>query len=180
MGGNIIAFSGTHGTGKSTCAYSLAATLKLKGFNVAVIDELARECPLKINKDANLSTQYWIISSQIKREIEIADKYDFIITDRAVMDTVSYGVSLGLFDMNFGHFLKSHILKMYGSIFVLNPHGFSYQVADGVRDMCTFFRQDVHNNLIMLYKTIGIDYQIVDYPDNLKECVDSYFGRAIL
>jgi len=180
MSGNIIAFSGTHGTGKSTSAYQLTAALKLKGVSAAVIDELARECPLKINKDANLSTQYWILASQIKRELEITNRYDYIITDRAVIDTVSYGVTLGLIDYNFGSFLKSHVLDMYSKIFVLDPTGFNYQVSDGIRDMCTDFRMDVHENLLLLYKIMGIDYQLVVSPDNLKECVNSYFGSDIL
>lgn len=173
---NIIAFSGTHGVGKSTQAYYLAAKLKINGYNVAVIDELARECPLKINKDAGELTQFWIIASQMKREIEMMSKYDYIISDRSVFDTLAYGVTLGLFEYSEMSSIQKYIKTYYKDIFVLDPTEFSYQVSDGVRDMDEDFRMDVHNNLIKLYNYFNISYTYIQDEKYLKLILNQMFN----
>ena len=45
-----IAFIGTHGVGKTTLCYDLAALLKRQGLNVDVVKEVARLSPLPINR----------------------------------------------------------------------------------------------------------------------------------
>lgn len=155
----IIAFSGTHGTSKSTKAYQLASILKLKGSNVIVIDELARECPLPINKGATELTQYWILTAQMKREIELLDKYEYIISDRSIIDTLAYSATLGITNFDFGNtVMGNYVKKYYKDIFLLDPTGFNYQINDGVRDMNPEFRMEVHQNMVKLYESFGIEY----------------------
>ena len=173
---NVIAFSGTHGTGKSSTAYKFGAQLKVNGYNIAVIDELARECPLKINKDASALTQFWIIAAQMKREIKMMDKYDFIISDRSIMDNLAYATVLGLFDdTDMGTVIK-YTKIMYRNIFVLSPIGFNYQVADGVRDMDVAFRMDVHRALVYLYDNFNIDYHIIKDEKDLELTLNTMFN----
>ena len=45
-----IAFIGTHGVGKTTLCYDLAAALKKRDLTVELVREVARECPLPINQ----------------------------------------------------------------------------------------------------------------------------------
>lgn len=158
---NIIAISGTHGTSKSCTAYNLASKLKISGVNVAVIDELARECPLKINKDAGELTQYWILASQMKREIELIGRYDYIITDRSIIDTLAYGITLGVISMYSDNFISNYVKSYYKKIFVLDPLIFNYHISDGIRDMDSEFRYNVHVNLVELYLKLGIDFELI-------------------
>jgi predicted ATPase len=172
---NIIAFSGTHGTGKSTQAYLLGSRMKTSGKNVVVIDELARECPLPINKEAGLETQYWIISSQIKREIELSEKYSYIIADRSLMDSLSYAYTLGLTRLDGHDSICNYMQMYYDTIFVLDPLSFDYHYSDGIRDMDVDFRMDVHENLLRLYNLYHIDYIYVKDRDFLEDYINIRF-----
>lgn len=174
MNRNIIAFSGTHGTSKSTNAYRLAANLKLNGYNVAVIDELARECPLAINKSAGLLTQFWIFAAQMKREIELMDKYDYIISDRSLFDTFAYAVTLRLLNID-DALISNYINNTYAHIFVLDPVGFNFHVPDGIRDMDVQFRDDVHDNLVCLYNHYNINYTYIDDGLHLSDTLENIF-----
>lgn len=165
---NIIAFSGSHGVGKSTASYLLAAQFKLAGISVSVVDEIARECPLKINKEATELTQYWIMSTQIKREIEIMHKYDYIICDRSVFDPLAYAKTLDIIQDEFYSLIANYIKKYYHVIYVLHPHGFNYQIDDGVRDMDENFRFNVYANLRLLYDDFNIKYTIIHNEKELN------------
>ena len=46
-----VAFIGTHGVGKTTLCYDLAAALKKRDLTVELVREVARECPLPINRE---------------------------------------------------------------------------------------------------------------------------------
>lgn len=172
---NLIAFSGTHGTGKSFRAYNFAIDLKLMGYNVVVLDELARECPLKINKEAGILTQYWILASQMKKEIKLMDRYDYIISDRSVFDTIAYAVTLGLIDFSNDSLISNYVRDNYFKIFVLDPDAFDYQVDDGVRDMDVGFRYTVHTNLLKIYDQYGIDYYLARDNESLDNKLHELF-----
>jgi len=45
-----IAFIGTHGVGKTTLCYDLAAVLKRRGLDTDIVKEVARLSPLPINR----------------------------------------------------------------------------------------------------------------------------------
>jgi predicted ATPase len=171
---NLIAFSGTHGCGKTTQVYKLASTLKQKGYNVAVIDELARECPLPINKEAGVLTQFWIIASQMKREIELMSRYDYVIVDRTIFDTAAYAYCLGLFS-NMDGILAMYTRVFYKEVIILDPNYFDYQINDGVRDMDPVFRIQVHNVLLKLYESKNVNYVLVKSEDELQIHLESVF-----
>jgi thymidylate kinase len=167
MNNNIIAFSGSHGVGKSTACYLLAAQFKIAGISVSVVDEIARECPLKINKDATELTQYWIMTTQIKREIEIMHRYDYIICDRSVFDPLAYAKTLNIIQEEFYSLISNYIKKYYHLIYILNPEGFNYQIDDGIRDMDKDFRYNVFLNLVNLYDNFDIKYKIINNNNEL-------------
>jgi predicted ATPase len=155
----------------------LASKLKLTGHNVIVIDELARECPLPINKDASELTQYWILTAQMKREIETFCKYDFIISDRSVIDTLAYSVTLGITSFDFGNkVMGNYVKKYYKDIFLLDPIGFNYHTPDGVRDMDNTFRMEVHDNLKKLYDNFGINYLYMKDELMLSDKLKTLYG----
>lgn len=86
-----IGFTGTHGTGKTTLAYGVAAELQKSGYNTAIINEAARETRYAINNETSHFAQTDILVRQIRMELDAELRpVDFIITDRTVLDPVAY------------------------------------------------------------------------------------------
>lgn len=155
---NIIAFSSTHGTGKSSLCYSLTSKMKLNGYSVIVLDELARENPFPINKEANIKSQYWMIFSQILKEIVKSERYDYIICDRSVIDALIYGKILHILNDDLDKFLVNYIKTFYLTIFIPNPEKFNFQKDDGVRDLDPDFRMKVYEELKKFYNMHNIKF----------------------
>lgn len=150
-----IALSGTHGTGKSTLAYKLATLLKEQGFSVILVDELARECPFKINQGSSGDAQWWILAAQIKRELELKGKYDVVICDRTVIDTLAYAYATynSVYENPFVDYAK----ETYNYIFYLDPEAFNFQVDDGIRDLDERFRLEVAQIMEAIYE----DWEVI-------------------
>ena len=70
-----VAFIGSHGVGKTTLCYGLAARLKARDIHLEMVREVARRCPLPINQDTNLAAQW---------------EYDAVLCDRSVLDNYTY------------------------------------------------------------------------------------------
>jgi len=87
-----IAFIGTHGVGKTTLCFELAACLKRLDISVDVVKEVARHCPLPINRDTTAAAQEWILHTQVAKELELAQAYEAIVCDRSVLDNYAYMV----------------------------------------------------------------------------------------
>ncbi len=85
-----VAFIGTHGVGKTTLCYDLAAALKKRDLTVELVREVARECPLPINRETTLKAQAWILHTQIAWELQAEAKADVVLSDRAVLDNFCY------------------------------------------------------------------------------------------
>jgi thymidylate kinase len=85
-----VAFIGTHGVGKTTLCYDLAAGLKKRDLSVELVREVARECPLPINRDTTVKAQAWILHTQIAWELVAEAKADVVCCDRSVLDNFCY------------------------------------------------------------------------------------------
>lgn len=85
-----IAFIGSHGVGKTTLCYGLAARLKTRDVAVEVVHEVARRCPLPINEETSVAAQSWILHSQIAEELVAQSRYPAVICDRSVLDNYVY------------------------------------------------------------------------------------------
>jgi len=85
-----IAFIGTHGVGKTTLCFELAACLKRLDVGVDVVKEVARHCPLPINRETTIDAQAWILHTQVARELELSRLYEAVICDRSVLDNYAY------------------------------------------------------------------------------------------
>jgi thymidylate kinase len=88
-----VAFIGTHGVGKTTLCYDLAAGLKKRDLSVELVREVARECPLPINRETTVKAQAWILHTQIAWELQAEAKADVVCCDRAVLDNYCYLVN---------------------------------------------------------------------------------------
>jgi nicotinamide riboside kinase len=85
-----IAFIGSHGVGKTTLCYGLAARLKTRDVSVEVVHEIARRCPLPINEETSVAAQSWILHTQIAEELVALARYPAVICDRSVLDNYVY------------------------------------------------------------------------------------------
>jgi nicotinamide riboside kinase len=85
-----IAFIGSHGVGKTTLCYGLAARLKTRDVAVEVVHEVARRCPLPINEETSVAAQSWILHTQIAEELVATARYPAVICDRSVLDNYVY------------------------------------------------------------------------------------------
>src|SRR5512140_3369220 len=85
-----LAFIGTHGVGKTTLCYDLAAALKRQGINVDMVKEVARLSPLPINRKTSLDAQTWILTTQVAEEIRSSAHHEVVVCDRSVLDNYAY------------------------------------------------------------------------------------------
>ena len=87
-----IALIGTHGVGKTTLCFELAALLKRRHYDVEVVREVARRCPLPINEETTAAAQEWILHTQIAWEIEECASHELVLCDRSALDNYCYMV----------------------------------------------------------------------------------------
>ena len=85
-----IAFIGSHGVGKTTLCYGLAARLKVRDVSLDVVHEVARRCPLPINEETGVAAQSWILHTQLGEELVAGDRHPVVICDRSVLDNYVY------------------------------------------------------------------------------------------
>ena len=85
-----IAFIGSHGIRKTTAALAFAGVIQRAGRSVEFAREVVRDNPLGMNETATGEAQLWVITSQIRRELELASKSECLVTDRGVMDNFAY------------------------------------------------------------------------------------------
>jgi len=85
-----VAFIGSHGVGKTALCFGLAAHLKKIDITVGLVQEVARDCPMPINRETTLPAQSWILHTQIAREIAAAERNQAVVCDRSVLDNYAY------------------------------------------------------------------------------------------
>jgi thymidylate kinase len=135
-----IAFIGTHGVGKTTLCFDLAARMKRLDLSVEIVKEVARHSPLPINRETTLEAQNWILHSQIAQEIAMETNYEAVVCDRSVLDNYAYLVH-GFGAQEHLEPLLRHWLASYSALFkvpVLREPSF-----DGTRDTSARFQIEI-------------------------------------
>ena len=154
-----LAFSGSHGTGKSTSVFKLAHELKFEfpSNTVGILMENAKHSPFKINKETTSESQIWIYSNQLQQELYLSVNYDFLVTDRTIIDAIAYTKVVGLNDLSRDLLnLSLHHISSYDKIYFKLIKNNDYLIHDGVRDsQDVVYRQDVEDIMIDLYDQIS-------------------------
>lgn len=123
-----IGFTGSHSVGKTTLLYQVAGELQKLGFNVALVNETARETRYPINDRTTKDAQIDIMALQIHNELDVATRtVDVILTDRTALDAVAYTylaeeekrIKEGTADAMLP--LATYFLKSYDLIFYVKP-----------------------------------------------------------
>ena len=85
-----IAFIGSHSVRKTNAVHSFAGAVGRSGRSVEVGREVVRFNPLGLNEGATPEAQLWTILTQIQQELELRNRADVLVTDRAVIDNFAY------------------------------------------------------------------------------------------
>jgi nicotinamide riboside kinase len=84
------ALIGSHGVGKTTLCFGLAARLKARDLSLDVVHEVARRSPLPINQATSVASESWILHTQIAEELIAAARYPVVLCDRSALDNYVY------------------------------------------------------------------------------------------
>lgn len=140
-----LGFIGTHGVGKTTLCYGLAARLKARDVVLDIVHEVARRCPLPINEATSVAAQSWILHTQIADELVAAARHPVVLCDRSVLDNYVYLLLSGGHDPSLdalvGHWLTTYDRLIYVPI-VEQPR------ADGTRSTDVHFQRAVDARLL--------------------------------
>lgn len=162
--GEIIAFSGTHGTGKTTSALKLAESLKLScpEKSITILMEPATMSPFPINQKTTSESQMWIFTAQIKAELEYLSRFDIVVSDRSIVDSIAYTLVAGFDTLAYAMVeMARHHLQHYNKIIIKTIANNPFCFHDGIRAaQDDEFRERVEQTLIELYDLLNcqVDY----------------------
>ena len=163
MSARIVAFSGTHGTGKTTATYTRAALLKRRHphAQVGIICEVASRCPLPIvsrgRTEVDADAQRWIFAAQMAEDIASAARYDLVVADRTIVDCIAYtraggleGLARSMMSMAARH------IRIYRQVIFRRAADYDYCTDDGLRSLDKDFRLRVEREMIEIYHALGV------------------------
>ena len=154
-----IAFIGSHGVGKTTLCYDLASRLKRQDRALDLVKEVARRCPLPINRETTLPAQAWILHTQIADEIAAVAQNDIVICDRSVLDNYAYLVHQAGRRPAFDALVREWVAT-YDRLFkvpIIDPPTF-----DGQRDVSRAFQEDIDGVIDRLAQDFGVTCHQLD------------------
>jgi nicotinamide riboside kinase len=135
-----LAFIGTHGVGKTTLCYDVAALLKRHDLDADIVKEVARLSPLPVNRQTSLEAQTWILATQVAEEIRSASRHAVVVCDRSVLDNYAYLVLACGRQKPIERFVD-YWMKTYDLLFKVPVSG---RISpDGFRDTDEFFMRSI-------------------------------------
>jgi nicotinamide riboside kinase len=169
-----FAFMGSHGVGKTTLCFDVAARLKRLDLGVDLVKEVARACPLPINKDTTLEAQSWILHTQIAEELAAESRYEVVVCDRSALDNYAYLVHQVGRRPEYDALVKEW-MGSYTALFkvpILHAPSF-----DGTRDTSSTFQVEVDEIIDELLAQFGVPFHLLN-PKNRNSWVDAVVERA--
>ena len=157
-----VAFVGTHGVGKTTLCFDLAAQLKRLDLGVDLVKEVARRCPLPINEDTTLDAQAWILHTQIAEEIEASSQYEVVVCDRSVLDNYAYLVARSGRQPELEPLVLQWV-RGYHALFKVPVTG--APAFDGKRAVSPSFQQQIDETIDELVRDLGVTVHHLDPHD---------------
>jgi len=148
-----IALIGTHGVGKTTLCFEVAARLKRRGFDLDLVREVARRCPLPINEETTADAQAWILHTQVAEELAASARHEIVIADRSVLDNYCYMVHASCASKLWESFLD-YWLPTYD--YLIHVPLWSRPSYDGVRAIDPRFQREIDDILLGMLTTRGI------------------------
>jgi hypothetical protein len=160
----IIAFTGTHGVGKTTSVYKKAHDLKIQlpDKKVGVFNENAAWCPFPINEGTTRDAQLWMFTNQISTEMEYLSRYDIVVSDRTCVDCIAYSIYRGFDDIaeKMIEFSRCHIHR-YKEVYFKEIEKNPWALEDGFRSVEEHFRKNIELILKSLYEVLNMNITLV-------------------
>ena len=170
-----VAFIGSHGVGKTTLCYGLAARLKSRDVTLEVVREVARRSPLPINQATSVSSQEWILHTQIAEELAADSLNGVVICDRSILDNYVYLlVAAGPqepLEPLVDHWMSTYDLLLHVPI-VEAPS------ADGVRALDPAFQRAIDNRLLKELKSRHLPVEYLD-ADARSDWLEAAAGAVL-
>lgn len=157
-----IAFLGSHGVGKTTLCFDVAARIKRLDMAVDLVKEVARACPLPINRDTTLEAQAWILHTQVAEEIAAASRYEVVVCDRSVLDNYAYLVHQVGRRPEYEELVRTW-MRSYDGLFkvpIIAEPSF-----DGTRDTSATFQGEVDEVIDELIEALDVPCHRLDAGD---------------
>lgn len=157
-----IAFIGSHGVGKTTLCFDVASRIKRLDMGVDLVKEVARTCPLPINRDTTLEAQAWILHTQVAEEIAAVSRNEVVISDRSVLDNYAYLVHQVGRQPEYDELVRKW-MDSYDGLFkvpILQAPSF-----DGTRDVSGAFQYEIDAVIDELLEEFQIDCHRLDPLD---------------
>lgn len=156
-----IAFTGSHGTGKTTSVFNLAHSMKIDHPNkrVGIFHENAAKAPKGLfNKAGTDLSQLWIFTNQMQSEIALGYEYDILICDRTVMDSIAYSTYMKFTDISEKCFsLAKDFINTYDLIYFKTIQNNDFWVDSKHRDTTDGeYRKSIEEILMNLYIRAGM------------------------
>ncbi len=154
-----IALIGSHGVGKTTLCYEVAARLKRQDRAVELVTEVARRCPLPINRDTTFQAQAWILHTQVAAELAATAEGEIVICDRSVLDNYAYLVHQAGRQPAYDALVQDWI-GSYDALFkmpIIDPPSF-----DGRRDVSQEFQHGIDRTIDTLVAVFGSRCQALE------------------
>jgi len=159
----IIAYTGAHGTGKTTAALQKAESLKRlhRDKSISILTETAPLSPYPINSATTADSQMWIFTAQIKRELDLLSKFDIVVSDRCAVDSIAYTMAAGYDNLAcaMASLVKYHI-HHYKEIIFKTTERNDFCFKDGIRFIGDEYRKEVERCLIELYGMISVKEEL--------------------
>jgi nicotinamide riboside kinase len=170
-----IAFIGSHGVGKTTLCYGLAAGLKARDVTLEVVREVARRSPLPINQSTSVSSQAWILHTQIAEELAADAQNGAVICDRSVLDNYVYmlvaaGPQIPLEPL-VDYWMTTYDLLLHVPILAAPS-------ADGIRALDPAFQRAVDNRLLSELKRRNLPVEYLN-GDTRDGWLDTAVNRVL-
>jgi nicotinamide riboside kinase len=158
-----IAFIGSHSIRKTNAVHSFAGAVGRSGRSVEVGREVVRFNPLGMNEGATPEAQLWVLTAQIQQELELRNRAEVLVTDRAVVDNYAYFLRVtGGVDPFQVEPLVRHWCTTYDLFVRLLPD--VALLADGVRSTSDEFRDEIEAILDRILPTFIPADRLMTFP----------------
>ncbi len=163
----IHAYTGSHGTGKSTAVADRTGRLKrlYPGKSIHPVMDQEAFCDLPINGETSPESQMWIFTRILNHELYLLNRFDIIVTDRTVVDAAAYTFAAGYESLASDMLsVAAHHMHKYERITFRRILTNEFCHSDGIRETGDKkFRQQVEDVLLDMY--ISLVEQGAIHPD---------------
>ncbi len=180
--------TGGPGVGKTALLHGLVGELKWRDKTVEWIDEVIRDCPFPIDKNADFKTEMWIVEHQHYRELQkLKHMPDFLLCDRSMLDQAVYGTMLfqnkKMSEAEYRVLMRTVVEWMHTYDFgiLVSPHERAI-TSDGFRATDKSYQWEMHNLFMDVLNALKADYIVVrgTHEERIKAAIESLKKKGCL